>query len=50
MTNQTVVLAHSHKLLDEAGLLERVNGKIVSTTYDNRKQTPYGFLSESLIY
>jgi hypothetical protein len=50
MTNQTVIPGQAHKLLDEAGLLKRKDGQIVKKHYDNRNETPYGMVSEALIY
>jgi hypothetical protein len=50
VNNQTVIPSNAPKLLDEVGLLCRKNGQIVKTHFDNRRQTPYGSLSEHLIY
>jgi hypothetical protein len=50
MNNQTVVPAQAPKLLDEVGLLRRENGQIVKSRYDNRGDTPYGSISDHLIY
>ena len=40
ITNQTVIPNRAHELLDEAGLLERKDGKVVARHYDNRNETP----------
>jgi hypothetical protein len=45
-----VIPSHAPALLDEVGLLRRENGQVVKRRYDNRGQTPYGGLSENLIY
>lgn len=50
MNNHTVIPSHAPKLLEEAGLLQRENGRIVEHHYDNRAHTPYGSISEHLIY
>jgi hypothetical protein len=50
MTNQTVIPGNAHKLLDEAGLLQRKGGQPVKAHYDNRNESPYGVISEALIY
>ena len=50
MTHQTVIPSKAHELLDEAGLLQRENGKIREFHYDNRRKTPYGEVSDHLIY
>ncbi len=50
MSNHTVIPSHAPGLLDEVGLLRRENGQIVKRHYDNRRQTPYGSISEHLIY
>ena len=50
MSNHTVIPSHAPNLLDEAGLLRRENGQISKRHYDNRRQTPYGSISEHLIY
>jgi hypothetical protein len=48
--HQTVIPGKSYKLIDEAGLLERRNGKIVRRDYDNRIESPYGKIGEHLIF
>jgi hypothetical protein len=50
MSNHTVIPSHAPSLLDEVGLLRRENGQIVKRRYDNRRETPYGNVSEHLIY
>jgi hypothetical protein len=50
MSNQTVIPGNAHKLLDEVGLLQRENGQVVKKHYDNRNETPYGIVSEALIF
>ena len=50
MTNQTVIPSKAHELLDEVGLLKRVDGKIQESHFDNRRNTPYGLVSDHLIY
>ena len=50
MNNQTVIPGKAYELLDEVGLLKRENGELVRHHYDNRQQTPYGIVSEGLIY
>jgi hypothetical protein len=50
MSNHTVIPSHAPGLLDEVGLLQRENGQIVKRRYDNRRETPYGSISEHLIY
>ena len=40
----------AHELLDEAGLLERVDKKIRKFHFDNRRHTPYGEVADHLIY
>jgi hypothetical protein len=50
MTNQTVIPGKAFELLDEVGLLQRENGVIKKTHYDNRQQTPYGEVADHLIY
>jgi hypothetical protein len=50
LNNHTVIPSHAPALLDEVGLLRREDGQIVKRRYDNRGQTPYGGLSEHLIY
>jgi len=50
MTNQTVIPSKAHELLDEAGLLQRKDGKIRKFHYDNCQKTPYGEMSDHLIY
>ncbi len=48
--NQTVIPGKAHELLDEVGLLQRKNGKIVSESFDNTDVTPYGRIDEHMIY
>jgi hypothetical protein len=50
MTNQTVIPSKAHQLLDEVGLLRRVDGKIQESHFDNRRNAPYGPVSNHLIY
>ena len=50
MTNQTVIPGKAFELLDEAGLLQRENGKIKQVFYDNQRQTPYGEIADHLIF
>ena len=50
MSNHTVIPSHAPGLLDEVDLLRRENGQIFKRHYDNRRQTPYGSISEHLIY
>jgi hypothetical protein len=50
MSNHTVIPSHAPSLLDEVGLLQRENGQIGKRRYDNRRETPYGNISEHLIY
>ncbi len=50
MHHQTVIPGRAYLLLDEAGLLQRRNGRIVRKTYANREETPYGFLKDHLIF
>jgi hypothetical protein len=50
INNHTVIPSLAPSLLDEAGLLCRENGQIVKSHYDNRRRTPYGSISEHLIY
>jgi hypothetical protein len=45
-----VIPSHAPGLLDEAGLLQRENNRIVRRRYDNRRETPYGSIAEHLIY
>jgi hypothetical protein len=46
----SILPGRSEHLLDEAGLLERDNGRIVMQHYDNRVETPYGKLRDHIIY
>jgi hypothetical protein len=48
--NQTVIPGKAHELLDEVGLLRWRRGEILKSHYDNRETSPYGRLSEHLIY
>ncbi|UCH82610.1 MAG: hypothetical protein JSW50_08970, partial [Candidatus Latescibacterota bacterium] len=48
--NQAVIPGKSFELLDEVGLLERKEGRIVRWDYENRVESPYGKPSEHLIY
>jgi hypothetical protein len=48
--HQSVLPGKSEQLLDEVGLLERHDGKIVMHHYDNRIKSPYGVLKEHLIF
>jgi hypothetical protein len=48
--HQSVIPGRSEQLLDDVGLLERANGKIVMHHFANRTESPYGRLSDNLIY
>lgn len=50
MHHQSVLPGKSHLLLDEIGLLERDQGRIVKRHYDNRIESPYGRPKDHLIY
>jgi hypothetical protein len=51
LTNhQTVIPGKAYKLLDEVGLLQRRDGRVVEKHYDNRRESPYGRLEDHLIY
>jgi hypothetical protein len=50
MSNQTVLPSKAHELLDEANLLHRDHGRIRKARFDNRKKSPYGVISDHLIY
>ena len=47
---KTVVVGKAPKALADIGLLERRLGRPVRTVYDNRRETPYGTLSDHIIY
>jgi len=49
LNNQTVIPAKAFELLDEVGLLLRRDEHIVRKHYDNRDQTAYGHIRDSLI-
>jgi hypothetical protein len=48
--NQKVIPGRAHELLDEVGLLRWRRGELVKERFDNRVNSPYGPLSEHLIY
>jgi len=50
MTNQTVIPSKAHELLEEADLLQHEAGMVRKFHFDNRRNTPYGKLSNHLIY
>jgi hypothetical protein len=40
----------AHKVLEEAGLLEIEDGKLLRKNYENRHESPYGCIDDNLIY
>ena len=50
MHHQTVLPGKAWKLLDEVGLLQRRDGRVIENHYDNRQESPYGRLEDHLIY
>ena len=50
MHNQTVVAGKAPRALADIGLLDRRLGRPVRTVYDTRRKTPYGTLSNNMIY
>jgi hypothetical protein len=50
MMNQAVLPSKAHELLDEAGLLHHEHGHIKEQHYDNRNHSPYGEITEHIIY
>jgi hypothetical protein len=50
MNHHSVIPGKAYKLLDEAGLLWREDGKVVSTHFDNRRESPYGRIQDHLMF
>jgi hypothetical protein len=50
VTNQTVIPGKAHELLDEVGLLQHKDDQLVRTHYDNREESAYGHIRDSIIY
>ena len=40
----------AHKVLEEGGLLEKEDGKLVRKDFENRHESPYGCIDDNLIY
>lgn len=47
---KTVMVDKAPKVLADVGLLERRLGRPIRTVYDTRRKTPYGSLSDNIIY
>ena len=48
--NGSAVPGDAHKVLEEAGLLKKEEGKLVRKDYENRHESPYGCTDDNLIY
>ncbi len=48
--HQTVIPGRAWRLLDDVGLLQHRDGRVIEHHYDNRQESPYGRLEDHLIY
>ena len=50
VNNQTVIPGKAFELLDEVGLLQHEDDAVVRKHYDNRQESAYGHIRDSIIY
>jgi len=48
--NGSAIPGDAHKVLEEAGLLETEEGKLLRKEFENRHESPYGCIDDNLIY
>jgi len=48
--NGSIIPGDAHKVLEEAGILETEEGRLLRKEFENRHESPYGCIDDNLIY